>query len=238
MAKMTINRLKNMAEFIDRMKELRGKESFRAIADRIGVKETTLKSWFADATPSFDMAAKVAKAYGKSLDWLYGYEDGHIPSEQIGFSEGQSTFVPAPTTTHIAAAFFEARASAGNGLAVLSQSVEEHFSLPRDWLARLVPANTPIGLMQAVGHSMEPTIRDGDVMIVRFDIDHIKNDGIYIVSYDGEIRVKRLTVNLGEVVLTSDNERHADQIIPRTQADERLKVHGLVFWAGGTLRSW
>lgn len=83
---------------------------------------------------------------------------------------------------------------------------------------------------------MEPTIRDGDLMLVRFDIDRIVNDGVYVVAYDGDIRVKRLTVNLGQIILSSDNERHRDQLIPRSEADERLIVHGMVFWAGGAIR--
>lgn len=84
---------------------------------------------------------------------------------------------------------------------------------------------------------MEPGIRDGDLMIVRFDIDRIRDDGVYVISYDGDIRVKRLTVNLGEVILSSDNPRYQDQRIKRTEADERLIVHGQVFWSGGAIRA-
>jgi phage repressor protein C with HTH and peptisase S24 domain len=188
--------------------------------------------------PRVDMAAKIATRLDVSLGWLVGIDD-HIPSETVASQLGQRSFgtelsVP---PSHVGVPLFSARAAAGNGRAVLSQDVDDYFSLSRDWLYRLVPHGTRVGVMQCDGDSMEPTIRDGDLMIVRFDIDKIRNDGVYVISYEGEIRVKRLTIHLGEVVLSSDNDRYAAERIKREVAEQHLIIHGIVFWSGGSIRA-
>lgn len=205
------------------------------LAELLPVSPTTMGAYITGKTsPQVEVVERIANLTGRSARWLL-FGDDHIASEQV--AAGLSPIRPAVEAGMVPVPVFQVQASAGNGLAVLSQAVDDYFSLPSDWLSRHVGPNARVGVMQAVGDSMEPNIRDGDLMLVRFDISSIREDGVYVVSYDGEIRVKRLTVNLGEVVLSSDNPRYRDQRVPRIEADERLVVHGMVFWTGGVIRA-
>lgn len=200
-----------------------------------GIAVRTLSDYINDySSPKVETLQKIADLTSTDLRWLI-FGDDHIPSEQV--ASGVGVLLPQAADGMTPVPVFQVRASAGNGLAVLSQAVDDWFSVPQDFLTRLVGQGARVGAMQAVGDSMEPNIRDGDLMLVRFDISRIREDGVYVVSYDGEIRVKRLTVNMGEVVLSSDNPRYKDQRIARAEADERLIVHGMVFWTGGVIRA-
>ncbi len=208
------------------------------LAELCPVSPTTMAAYISGKnSPQIDMIERISGLTGKSVRWLI-FGDDHIQSDHIlsGFSEEPSPFTQNGGNNR-RAPLYEARASAGSGAVVLSQSVIDYFDVPIDWLPKDLARNGSIGVMQADGESMEPTIRDGDLLIVRFDIDRIRKDGVYVVSFDGEIRVKRLSVNPGEVTMSSDNELHKAVTMTREDAERRLIVHGQVFWSGGALRS-
>ena len=59
------------------------------------------------------------------------------------------------------------------------------------------------------GHSMEPHMRDGDVLIVGKSIEP-KAGKVVIAAINGEMTVKRLSVVDGQMTLTADNPNYPD----------------------------
>lgn len=63
------------------------------------------------------------------------------------------------------------------------------------------------------GDSMEPTLHDGDVILIRQNYD-TPQGGIYVVDYDGTSWVKEVSVVENELVLHSINEKYPDRFLP------------------------
>ncbi|MFZ2577877.1 MAG: XRE family transcriptional regulator [Lactococcus hircilactis] len=63
------------------------------------------------------------------------------------------------------------------------------------------------------GDSMEPTLHDGDVILVRQNYD-MPNGGIFVVDYDGTAWVKEVRINDDELILHSVNEKYRDRFLP------------------------
>ena len=128
-------------------------------------------------------------------------------------------------------------AAAGRGRFVTPDDLgdREMVGFREVWLRSigLTPGRTHI--LWAVGDSMLPTIRDGDMLLVDRTIDSVTDNGIYIVVVAGAVVVKRLTIRTnGSVLLRSDNERYPEEVIPPDEVP-RLIVEGRVRWVGGPI---
>jgi len=82
-----------------------------------------------------------------------------------------------------------------------------------------------------VGDSMtDMTLFNGDLVV--FDRTKREGDGVYVISIDGDVRVKRLEYRTFEkrLVIRSENQkRYPDpEIITFEQAMEMLVIHGKV----------
>lgn len=92
-------------------------------------------------------------------------------------------------------------------------------------------------LMDVSGDSMEPTIGDGDMILVdesSTDMKGIKDGHIYLVSLGDVLMVKRLARIAGGWKLCSDNKERES---PEVLGDElnNFKVYGKVLWTGRML---
>jgi phage repressor protein C with HTH and peptisase S24 domain len=107
----------------------------------------------------------------------------------------------------------------------------EKIPFPRLLLQRLAVAPDQLLLLRATGDSMTPTIPDGALVLVDRSKREIGGDAIYLVSLDGEPRVKRVRKNIdGSLSLICDNrEAYEPERLSRAEA-ERLTVHGRVCW--------
>ena len=88
---------------------------------------------------------------------------------------------------------------------VNDEHIIEYLSLPK-WLAG--PAEFAL---RAKGDSMEPTIQDGDLLLVEPG-NHWNDKDIVIAWADGEVTCKRLQINHKHVLLVPDNREH--KVIP------------------------
>jgi phage repressor protein C with HTH and peptisase S24 domain len=87
------------------------------------------------------------------------------------------------------------------------------------------------------GDSMEPTLRQGDLVLVDFGQTRPqRQDGIYVIRTDGGLQVKRLQVEVAttRVTILSDNERYQPQVGVRPSD---LTVVGRVIWLGRQIGS-
>ena len=98
------------------------------------------------------------------------------------------------------------RASAGFGFHYDGNEKTTYYTLrtdlPRFDFATLVS-----------GDSMEPTLHDGDVILVRQSYDTPRG-GIYVVDYDGTAWVKHVHMEDAELVLHSENAKYSDRLLP------------------------
>lgn len=128
--------------------------------------------------------------------------------------------------------FYDVEASAGWGSLVDQELKIGEMAFRKDWLKARGLKPSHCALIKARGDSMEPTIYDGDVLLVDTQANTIKDDAIYIVHADHHLIIKRVQQALdGSLIIISDNSRYENQTIGADMA-EKVKVAGRVRWHG------
>ena len=117
-------------------------------------------------------------------------------------------------------------ASCGNGNIVFS---EEKTSVGvSNLLIEGFSKQKKYSIINASGNSMAPTIDNGDKLIVEHWIDgQIQDNKIYVFCFNNEFFVKRLSKNLDEIIIKSDNPDYRTRTIENSTANE-LKIVGKI----------
>ncbi len=121
-------------------------------------------------------------------------------------------------------------ASCGSGNIVFS---EEKIKLPIpeiliDGFSRL----KNYSMINATGNSMAPTIDNGDKLIVEhWRGEQIQDNKIYVFCFNNEIFVKRLSKNLDEIIIKSDNPEYRIRTINGNTINDLIligKIAGVI----------
>lgn len=122
-------------------------------------------------------------------------------------------------------------ASAGPGSLDPSEQVVGVLRFSGDWLRSQGLRSGDLSAIAVSGDSMEPTLRDGDEILVDRGARRLR-DGVHVVRLDDVLLVKRLeTGRPGKVSLLSDNPAYR---VIECAADE-VEIIGRVVWKGGRL---
>lgn len=177
--------------------------SQRALAARMGVSSSSLSQWAAGRfRPSDEAIAALCEFFSVTPAWLL-YGDGNAP-------EGQSIVM----SDTVAIPQLDVSGSCGFG-----DAVDEFVSLVRmirvslSFLRIYCPGanNHSLHIITCRGDSMEPTLSDGDTVIVDVSQKNPTTDGVYAVVLNGSVFVKRLQFLKNGYRLLSDN-KHYDAI--------------------------
>ena len=124
----------------------------------------------------------------------------------------------------------KAKAGAGSSL-VTSDHVVDMNAFRNNFLRRVGIHAEHSVLLDVIGDSMEPLIREGDTILVDQSDNSPRDGNIYLVGLDDELLVKRLQKAPGGWKLCSENPRFSD--IPVMGPDlELFRVYGRVRWFG------
>lgn len=127
---------------------------------------------------------------------------------------------------------YEQSASAGPGSFAEDGQPLYNLAFRRDWLRRITRApDEALFVLFADGDSMEPTIHDGDSMLIDQSQNVPTKDGIYVFRADDLLNVKRLTYNprAKTVTISSDNPVY-DKFTGIKPTE--INVVGRVIWIG------
>jgi phage repressor protein C with HTH and peptisase S24 domain len=87
-------------------------------------------------------------------------------------------------------------ASAGPGALVDDDAVGSVMGFEQRWLRSIAGNPALLSVIQVEGDSMEPTLTDGDdILVDRGDAADRVRDGVYVLRIDGTLLVKRVAVN-------------------------------------------
>ena len=122
----------------------------------------------------------------------------------------------------------KARLSAGGGSFETEPEIEEYYSFRKDWLSRKGQAKDMV-LMDIIGNSMEPELKEGDTVLIDQSQKAILAGAIYAVGLADTIVVKRLEKRPKELVLLSENERYPLMRF-RDEEMNSVRIIGKVIW--------
>lgn len=197
-------------------------KSMSAIAREMGVTPQAVRAYREGISiPSMDKLDGLAKATGKSSEWM------HLG---IGDKENHQTGI-------ISVPLLEVSASAGTGFMNFSEQVVRRVDFYEDWLKQNVRYSngSNLDLISASGDSMEPTINSGDILLVDHGINEVLYDSIYVAMVNGELYVKRFQKTPSRsLLMISDNPKYrAFELKP--EDDVRIIGRVVYYWTGGTL---
>lgn len=79
------------------------------------------------------------------------------------------------------------------------------MGVPTDWVRNERYSASDLLAITVKGESMEPSLYDGDVIVVNAGDKKLVDGSVYAVNYEGEVVVKRMVRDAGMWWLTSDN---------------------------------
>ncbi|GFM33902.1 LexA family transcriptional regulator [Desulfovibrio subterraneus] len=221
--------------FFRRLEKATSIKSQQDLATALGVNRSAItQAKRRDAVPSKWILA-LSRQFGLNPDWL---EFGKgMP--QRAKADAAATASPAHAThsEHEQVASIPAiatvpkvyaRLCAGGGSFDVEAAVVEEHIFRQDWLARKGKPGSMV-LMDVFGNSMEPEIREGDMVLVDQSQKDIFAGSIYAVGLEETVMVKRLERKMGEVVLHSDNPDYSP-IQVRGDELESFRVIGRIVW--------
>ena len=131
---------------------------------------------------------------------------------------------------------FAVNASAGPGALADDEQELSQIAFPARWLRKLAGGDpAELSIITVSGDSMEPTLSDGDeILVSRGDGAERLRDGIYVLRDDNALIVKRIAMNPASrrFTIKSDNAGYPDW--PDCDLDS-VEVIGRVVWAGRRL---
>lgn len=131
---------------------------------------------------------------------------------------------------------YEVAASAGGGAIIHNEQVADYLSFRAEWVKNTLGVSVrDLALISVIGDSMEPTLSEGDVVLLDMTTRSVLDGSIYALQLNGGLLVKRIQRKLdGSVVVKSDNARYDTETVSEDKAD-RLKIIGRVVWVGRRL---
>lgn len=128
---------------------------------------------------------------------------------------------------------YQVEASAGGGTLIHSEQIVDYLSFRAEWVRNaLGVAASALVLINVKGDSMEPTLSNGDVILIDRSADHVDDNAVYVLRLSGSLLVKRIKRNMdGSVVVSSDNVIYPPETIMGDLVDG-LNVVGRVVWCG------
>lgn len=117
--------------------------------------------------------------------------------------------------------------SCGNGSIIFSS---EKTKLPiSTFLIKGYSKNKLYSMINATGNSMAPTIDHGDKLIVEhWSGNQIQDNKIYVFCFNNEFFVKRLSKNLDEIIIKSDNPEYKVKTISGSLIQELTLIGKIV----------
>jgi phage repressor protein C with HTH and peptisase S24 domain len=228
--------------FADRLKEKR--ESLELsqsdIAVRLGVKPQSVNQWENGiTTPRGHRLGKLASVLKTTEGWLmFGIKtNGNaelisstvvgINKEDLSFYDGESGLNSAPLGVNSLPGFvnipvYDVTLAAGAGAYVDQDLIIENYPISTITLEKNSLHSKNAVIVTVKGDSMEPTICDGDVILVNTSVTKPVSNKIFAFAFDQDLKVKRFSKKLdGTWLISSDN---SDRNLYR---DETVSHHNI-----------
>lgn len=174
------------------------------------------------AIPNVEKAAQIAKSLG--LEFYIGEPRSVAPSTIVAGEQFDTV------------ARYDAVGAAGDGMINLDGPPIDHLAFSKRWLAQNGISAGDSVLINVRGDSMEPSLYDGDLVMIDRRKTHIRSGQIYAFRDGDTLRIKRIEIIPGAaLILRSDNPKHP----PEHRTGEAMNgisqnILGQIVWSGHT----
>lgn len=211
-----------------------------ALAGKIGVSRQAVQKWASGSSePKGTNLIRICQFFGVSTNWMNGLED-----EDKSPANGRVVaFDPEDQIPDGYVAIPEYRIEFGAGskepptIEIERNSQAALYRLEFFHSHNIKPEHCR--RYKVSGNSMEPTLNDGDTVLVVNQVERIIDGAIYVFSVRNEMMIKRLYRRAnGTIVIHSDNDdgRYVDEVMtPEDQERECFRIYGRAIERSGAL---
>jgi hypothetical protein len=218
---------------LDELIRARG-EDYASVSRLLGRNPTYVQQFIKRGIPrklDEDDRRKLARHFDVSEQLLGG------PDSRVGHAVVAHSGAATAPDDYLLIPFLDIGASAGPGaLALGEERAESALAFQSSWIRKMASGSSEaLSVIRVEGDSMEPTLSDGDPILVdTADAAERLRDGIYVLRVDDALMVKRLARSPAtrKLLIKSDNPNYPswDGCDP-----EAINVIGRVIWAGRRL---
>ncbi len=203
----------------NRIKEARNHKGFsqELLSEKIGVSKRTLINYEQnDKEPTASTILNIAKHCTISEWWLLTGKGEMLLKENNLVASNNNYNID----------LLNVRAGAGEGIYNYVIETIDTISLDKSFFR--TPINTSkVKGIQVDGDSMEPTLRDGDYVLIDENTTFGIN-GIYAIQFGGQILIKRLQFKMdGAVLIISDNNKYQSETFNPLENQLPFQVLGI-----------
>jgi phage repressor protein C with HTH and peptisase S24 domain len=218
------------SEIGDRIKHARGNDTQKEFAKNLGFSSSYLSEVETGKTkPSLQLLLNISQFTKYSLHWLLTGEgamfiehsesmvrEGSAPYGALG----EFTFVPK-------VALEDGKAMEVNGIK------RERYAFRQTWL-EAKGSMKDLALIEARGDSMDPTVADGDIVLIDRSKKKVVNGTLYALCTKNAVMIKRLQpTGATRIKVMSDNKLYDSYEIDLETGD--MEIIGRVIWIGREL---
>lgn len=188
----------NFQSFMHRVAQATGLKSQTDLAQALNITRSTISQAKNRGRIPEQWIASISEQFDVDPDWL---------------REGESCldrFVEVPVVA--------AKLGAGGGSHVVDSEVQGHMAFRSGWLQKKGQSRDMV-LMQVIGDSMEPSIREGDYVLIDQSKQEIYSGGTYALGLEDTIMVKQLDKRPNELVILSTNPRYSSIVLSGDELD-------------------
>lgn len=209
----------------ERLKLARERAGYATASDAARAFGWTESTYLGHENGTRGLKPKVAERYARALrvtpEWLL-FDDGQDPEA----AEARAPSKAPPSQVDV----YNVMASAGFGAVAENEMVVERLSFPPGYLGTITRTHPRhLRIIGVKGESMEPTLKDDDVVMLDTTKTSLDFDGLFVLRFGDALHVKRIgRASKGMVLVISDNDAYRDVELPR----EEVEVIGKVVWLG------
>ena len=197
-------------------------ESVAALSSTVGVSDNAIYKWLAGrGQPSVANLVALARAGRVSVEWLATGVEPTQSAQAITRAVEHGDFIFMPRNS--------IRFSSGRDGVLRSDQVVDSIAFHAEWVQRVLKTESrDLILIEVVGDSMAPTVKDSDLILANLAEPRFRQDGIYLLRHDGGLSVKRIQRRPdGKLLVRSDNPKYEAMVV------SNVKIIGRVIWIGG-----
>lgn len=183
--------MEKIAELAERLNEaIKDKTTMTKLADQIGMSKQAISAYTTGVrVPKRPVINALAEALGVNPLWLMGYDVGKYTDIVSPIPPG---FQPLPDTDRVPRV---GRIACGEPI-LAEENIESYDEVPQEWHADFT--------LLCKGDSMEPKIKDGDVVAIHCQ-PSVENGEIAAVLIDDEATLKRVFLFEDHIELRAEN---------------------------------
>lgn len=191
-----------------------------SFARQIEVSPQTVSAWLSGRNrPGVEEIAKICQLFKVSPSWLITGREDAVDCQSLVCEDA------------ICIPLLDVRASCGIKEALNpNAAVVEVLQVTKEWVTRNCgDVNTrSLNLITVTGDSMEPTLQDGDFVIVDRSVDRFHTDSMFVFTIDDSLYIKRIQRIGRRIHVISDNPMYKPYILEPQDLDHGFAVRGRV----------